>query len=219
MKKENKIEPLYITITITKCNLYFAKKAILIEGPTERIIMPAFIRKYDAQAKSKILSSQYISTIEIGGAYAHHFYKFLDILELKTLIITDLDSINKADSNKSCMVSKGTHTSNAGIRNWFNESDDIIDLNKIISKAKQEKINGFRCIAYQIPENGGKIIGRSFEDAFIIANPKLFGGVSMPLKHFFNKLHIKKQRITRIKKLILLFSMPLPMKSGSFLNI
>ena len=173
-KKEDR-EFIHKYLTLTKCDLYFADKAMLIEGPTERIIMPAFIRKYDDQVKNKILSSQYISAIEIGGAYAHHFYKFLDVLELKTLIITDLDSVNKADSNKACKVSEGTHTCNYGIKYWFKEHDNIIDLNKIISKKKEEKISGFRCIAYQIPENGGKIIGRSFEDAFIIANPKLFG--------------------------------------------
>lgn len=161
-------------LTLTKCDLYFADKAMLIEGPTERIIMPALIRKYDAVSNSNVLSSQYISVVEIGGAYAHHFFKFLDFLELKTLIITDLDSVDKNDSNKSCMVSKGTHTSNAGIKNWFKEKDDLIDLDTINKKNNEDKINGFRRIAYQIPEDGRKIIGRSFEDAFILANPILF---------------------------------------------
>ena len=156
--------------------------------------------------------------VEIRGAYAHHFYKFLDFLEFKTLIITDLDSINKAETNKSCMVSKGTHTSNAGIRNWFNESNDIIDLNKIINKTKQEKINGFRCIAYQIQENGRKIIGRSFEDAFIIANSKLFD-IDNSDETIVEESAYKKARNSRIKKLILLLSMPFQIMNGPYLNI
>ena len=31
--------------------------------------------------------------MEVGGAYAHIFFALLDFLELRTLIITDLDSV------------------------------------------------------------------------------------------------------------------------------
>lgn len=37
-----------------------------------------------------------------------------------------------------------------------------------------EKVTGFRRIAFQIPEIGFSIPGRSFEDAFILANATLF---------------------------------------------
>ncbi|MCI5179633.1 MAG: ATP-dependent endonuclease, partial [Candidatus Electrothrix sp. AW3_4] len=81
-------------LTLTKCDLYFADRAILIEGATERIILPEIIRKVDESQRTG-LRKKYLSVIEIGGAYAHHFYKFIDFLELKTLIITDLDSVKK----------------------------------------------------------------------------------------------------------------------------
>ena len=86
-------EFLHKYLTLTKCDLYFADRAILIEGATERILLPEMIRKVD-QEKNCGLRSKYMSVVEVGGAYAHHFYKFIDFLELKTLFITDLDSVN-----------------------------------------------------------------------------------------------------------------------------
>lgn len=163
-------------LTLTKCDLFFADKAIMIEGSTERILMPEFIKKLDKGN----LSSQFISTVEIGGAYAHHFYAFLDFLELKTLIITDLDSTkpettDKGIKYKACLVSDGNKSSNAGIVNWFKYQDENVDLAEIRSKKLKDKIQGNRRITYQINEESKECCGRSFEDAFIIANPKLFG--------------------------------------------
>ncbi len=126
-KHENDSDKKFINkyLTLTKCDLFFADKAIMIEGATERILMPEFIKKIN----SGNLSSQFISTVEIGGAYAHHFYKFLDFLELKTLIITDLDSTKpeKTDKGiryKACPVSNGEKSNNTGIIKWFKYKDD-----------------------------------------------------------------------------------------------
>lgn len=178
--KKTEKEFIHKYLTLTKCDLYFADKAILIEGPTERILMPSFIKKTDLELSDAKLASQYISFVEIGGAYAHLFYKFLDFLEIKTLIITDLDSTKKELSEKgkvvynACRVSEGTHSSNAGIKNWFKKAEDISDLSEIRIKKTKDKIEGSRRIAYQIPEDGMTVCGRSFEDSFIIANCGLF---------------------------------------------
>ena len=154
-------------LTLTKCDLFFADKAIFVEGTSERILMPAIIQKSD---KSKDLESQYISIIEIGGAFAHHFYKLLDFLELKTLIITDLDSIDA--ERKACVVSKALDTSNSGILKWFGK--DSYKPYELIQLDPAEKVEKNRRIAFQIPENLGTPTGRSFEEAFIIANLTLF---------------------------------------------
>lgn len=170
-------------LTLTKCDLFFSDKALLIEGPTERILMPTFIKKVDASHKTN-LGSQYISTIEIGGAYAHHFYSFLDFLEIKTLVITDIDSVEKTqtkDKNDKDIttypasnVSKGTHICNSGINKWFNKEAGYSDLTEILDKKVEDKIDGSRRIAFQIPEGADAACGRSFEDAFMIANTDLF---------------------------------------------
>ena len=81
-------------MTLTRCNLFFADKAILIEGTTERLLLPKMIEKMDNERNNdQKLGAQYISTIEISGTYAHKFYRLLDFLELPALIITDLDSM------------------------------------------------------------------------------------------------------------------------------
>lgn len=170
-------EFLHKYLTLTKCDLFFADKSVLIEGSSERILMPKFIEKADSTSVTK-LGTQYISIIEVGGAYSHHFYKILDFLELKTLIITDLDSVAQEEGGgkyKACLVSEGTHTSNSGIKNWFGKTDVGYHPLKVINEAKaDQKVKGSRRIAYQIPEKGYKSCGRSFEDSFIIANKDLF---------------------------------------------
>jgi putative ATP-dependent endonuclease of the OLD family len=162
-------------MTLTRCDLLFADKAILIEGTTERILLPKMIEKLDALHPNVNLGSQYVSVMEVGGAYAHHFFKLLDFLELKTLIITDLDTIDSTNSNQACKVSEGDRTSNACITTWF--CDPNITPKNLLAKTADEKTRGFYRIAYQIPEQDGldSPCGRSFEDAFILANLKLFG--------------------------------------------
>ena len=174
-------EFLHKYLTLTRCDLFFADKAILIEGPTERILMPVLIQKIDIGLKDGAkLRAQYISIIEVGGTYAHHFYKFLDFLELRTLVITDLDSVAKTTtgtktSYPACDVVSGSHSSNAGIKNWYDkEAEGYMALSDCAGKTAAQKISGFRRIAFQIPEPGKKYGGRSFEDAFILANPALF---------------------------------------------
>ena len=171
-------EFLHKYLTLTKCDLYFADRAILIEGATERILLPEIIKKVDA-AKQCNLRTKYMSVVEVGGAYAHHFYKFIDFLELKTLFITDLDSVKKTKGEKKTIypasyVSEGTHSSNAGLSNWFG-LDGYSDLGEIRSKDDKSKVSGCRRLAYQVDEDEKGLCGRSFEDAFILANTNLFG--------------------------------------------
>jgi len=42
-----------------------------------------------------------------------------------------------------------------------------------MAKTPEQKINGFRRIAYQIPEPGKNCCARSYEDAFMLANIEL----------------------------------------------
>ena len=165
-------------LTLTKSDLYFADKAVLVEGMTERILLPELIHKFDKINKST-LKRQYISTIEIGGAYAQRFYKFLDFLEIKTLVITDLDSVKKevgeTTTYKSNHPLESTHSTNSGIKNWFKIKDEgYVELGLIQAKSEQDKISGFRKIAYQVPEKEAYACWRSFEDVFILANRGLF---------------------------------------------
>ncbi|WP_205836023.1 ATP-dependent endonuclease [Asaia bogorensis] len=157
-------------MTLTKCDLYFADKAILVEGATERILMPRIskIVDVDLPAKNK-LSRQYITTIEAGGAHAQVFYPLLEFLELKTLIISDLDAVKLLNSKwRKCPCADGERTSNSALRAWFNEPH--ISVHDLIAKTTADKTRGFCRIAYQMPEDGSPHCARSYEDALILAN-------------------------------------------------
>jgi len=174
-KKEPDRTFLHQYMTLTRCDLFFADKAILIEGTTERLLLPRMISSIDkTQPEGKKLSSQYLSIIEVGGAYAHIFFDLLEFLELRTLVITDIDTVepNQKGHQTSCQVKHGKGTSNACIKTWFNKSD--ITPHDLVAITGPNKVSGRRRIAYQHPEDKDGPCGRSFEDAFMLANPQLF---------------------------------------------
>jgi len=159
-------------LTLTRCDLFFAEKAILIEGTSERLLLPRIIRTLDASLpEDKKLGSQYISTIEVGGAYAHLFFDLLSFLDLPALIITDIDTIKLA-TRKKCLVFEGEGSSNACINKWFDP--DKLSGNQLVEIAEAKKVADKRRIAYQVPENEKGPCGSSFEQAFILANAGLF---------------------------------------------
>jgi predicted ATP-dependent endonuclease of OLD family len=159
-------------LTLTKCDLLFADKAILVEGTGERLLVPVAIRASDAtDGAGQELSSEYLTILEVGGAYAHHFLELLRFLELKTLVITDLDAV-KAEGGHKCPVHKGQATSNACIRTWFGGKD--VSIADLLKKSPEQMVQGAISIAYQRPEKAGGPCGRTLEDAFVLANPNLF---------------------------------------------
>ncbi len=216
-------------LTLTRCDLFFADKAILIEGTTERLMLPRIIRALDAADETLKLTSQYITIMEVGGAYAHLFKPLLEFIGLRSLIVTDIDAVERKPSGKweACLVHAGKSTSNSCIKYWFgsggDDDDDAgveedgvgdvsvpapaegvdeaaaasseqqtgtastgatggnlkakkapLDLAVVRAATDAEKIRGAVRLAYQVPEVDGGPCGRTFEDAFILANPTLF---------------------------------------------
>ncbi|TAU23504.1 ATP-dependent endonuclease [Rhizobium leguminosarum] len=179
-KGANKISPedrrfLQQYMTLTKCDLYFADKAILVEGATERILMPRITKIVDVDlAPERRLGRQYLTTIEAGGAHAQVFYPLLDYLELKTLIIADLDAVKLVDSRwKKCPCAEGGRTSNSALKTWFDDNE--ISVAALQAKTPEEKTKGYCRIAYQMAEDGSEHCARSYEDALILANLTDFG--------------------------------------------
>ena len=160
-------------LTLTRCDLFFADKAILIEGTGERLLLPVMIKKLEeAEPETPKLSSQYMTTMEVGGAYAHIFFDLLDFLELRTLIITDLDSVAAA-AGVGCPVHQGDATSNACLNAWFGDGE--CSPAALLAEDDTAKVKGLRRIAFQRPEAEDGPCGRTFEDAFMLANPAMFG--------------------------------------------
>lgn len=162
-------------LTISSSELFFAEKIIFIEGLTERLLLPYFIKLHDDSNNDEIkLSSQNISTLEVG-ANAKAFNHFIEFLGIKSLIITDIDSTIKNENGKyiANKVKNSTHTSNATLK-YFLKSPEFSEVDayeKWYTNLKENKLN---CenpkikIQCQSEENGHH--GRSFEEAFIIVN-------------------------------------------------
>jgi len=160
-------------LTLTRCDLFFADKAILIEGTSERLMLPIMIKKRDkADTSGPKLRSQYLTIMEVGGAYAHKFFDLLNFLELQTLIVTDLDPVTDV-GGKKCLVHEANATSNACINSWFGGGPNV--PNDLLEKSDEEQIRGRIRIAYQCQEVNDGPCGRTFEDAFLLANDAKFG--------------------------------------------
>ncbi|WP_353946510.1 AAA family ATPase [Streptomyces sp. HUAS MG91] len=147
-----------------RCDMFFADKIILVEGTAERLLLPRMIGRCAAR-----LQHQYVSVIEVGDAYAIRFRSLLEFLNVKTLIITDIDSVDPSQKKRpSCHpATLGAGTSNSTLKKWLPGKDAITDL---LATPTQDKMSKKVRVAYQVPEEPNGTFGRSFEDAFIIAN-------------------------------------------------
>ena len=174
-------------LTLTKCDLFFADKAILVEGASERILLPNMIDKCN-EAEANKLKSQYYSIIEVGGAYAHRFIPFMQFIDIPCLIITGIDPEHreeKPDKNgntrctwTACSVNNGTRSSNATINNWVRNkkgiaSDVEVAFEDIKTLSAEDKEDERIRLAFQIQEQN--LCGRSLEEAIRNSNRSLFG--------------------------------------------
>lgn len=171
-------------ITINRSELFFADKAILIEGDTERILLPAIIKKLDITVpleESELpLLSQNVSIIE-AGAHAEIFVKLMNFLGLsKVLVLTDFDCCSPDGRHPAEKYSAGRNqvTSNTALKYFFDESNsDLLAAKTETDKrfdwdeanSKMTVCNtGHYMVCYQTPENGYQ--PRSFEDDFMALN-------------------------------------------------
>lgn len=167
-------------LTLTKCDLFFADKAIFVEGASERLLLPDMIDKCakagDFDSQEYKLSAQYYALIEIGGAYAYKFIPFAEFLGIPCLILTDLDSVagqegkNGRTYYKSVPVSRGETTSNETLKWWVRKNKSLSDdddtkiaLAEITSMSLADKTRSKCHIEFQTTE--AKLCGHSLEEA------------------------------------------------------
>lgn len=170
----------------THCELFFADAAILVEGATERMLLPHFIRN-----KYSELSRRYITLLEINGSHAHRLKPLIDKLSLNTLIITDLDTAESTGHHKGARPKRGEELiSNNGTINKLllqdnkekhKSIDDLLSLegNKKIIETDIPFEYSIR-VAFQTPTKvlfndiEEEAISSSFEDCIIYSNFELF---------------------------------------------
>ena len=120
--------------SINFSDVLFADKVIMYEGDTERMYIQALIKE---RADLADLRTQYISYVQVGGAYAH-IYKplIVDTLHLKTAIITDIDYKKDADP-KNAEEAEDLATSNAALTDFFGEENEEDPEKKTAPTVKQ----------------------------------------------------------------------------------
>lgn len=182
-------------IKLTHCDLFFADAAVLVEGNVERLLLPLIIERVVPD-----LRSCHLTILEVGGAFAHRFENLVTFLDLPTLVITDLDSVEKkavvpdgeaeAESDdddapakraRACPVdTTGAVSSNPTLKQWLPKLTPIADL---LAASDTDKISatsdgseGSVRVAYQTREEvtwGGEakpLAGRTLEEAFALQN-------------------------------------------------
>ncbi len=170
-------------LTLHRAELFFADKAIFIEGDTERILLPAMMKKIDQIDNINTpLLSQNISIVETG-AYSHIFEKFIDFIGIKSLIITDIDSA-KSDKTKCKISDTGAEiTTNSSLADFYgsNKLEDFKDKNiesmtlkkDFDTKTWVKDSSGDLLCIYQSKEKNSSGIeyhASSFEDSFFHLN-------------------------------------------------
>lgn len=176
-------------ITLDRSELFFADKAIFIEGDTERILMPAMMKMVDEEnadeGKECNLTSQNVSIVSVGN-YTHIFTKFFNFIGFqKICIITDLDICNKTIRDGKTVYESAKwdehgeqYTTNASLKEYFGR-DAVASFRKMAADDKRVKWNGEDdkweqttdgnvMVCFQSDIDGYQ--PRSFEDAFFATN-------------------------------------------------
>jgi putative ATP-dependent endonuclease of OLD family len=156
-------------LNLHKCDIFFADKVIMVEGVTEKMLLPLMINKVATG-----LNNNYISILEVGGAYTHKFKDLLTFIKVKTLVITDIDSVDPVNSRKACATNiVNSVTSNETLKKWIPNKALINDLN--LTKVEEKFDGNFIRICYQIAECEENIhVARSLEEAIINKNFDFF---------------------------------------------
>ncbi|MCW6060870.1 AAA family ATPase [Clostridium sporogenes] len=112
-----------LLFSINYSDLIFSNKIIMYEGDTEKLFIEALL-KNDVFPE---LANQYISYVQVGGAYAHKYKKLINYLRIKTLIITDVDYCKTITSKNNILEAE---TENGCIKSFYKDDICTKDIQK-----------------------------------------------------------------------------------------
>jgi len=128
---------------ISRSEMFFAKKVVLVEGDTEKFMIPYCASKLVDLGKEYDLTANNICVVECGGKYnIHIFMRVLNKFEIPYVVLHDVDPINfpedKPNKTDKEQQELRTFSENDFIRETLNE-----DFGKIIKvNSEFEKISG-----------------------------------------------------------------------------
>lgn len=148
--------------TINFPDIVFADKIILYEGDTERMLIKSVLQS----AEFESLRNQYVSFVQVGGAYGYNYRSIIDFLRIKSVIITDLDYDKDVLTESEILPSCSTNST----INQFAASiiSDPCPTVQTLYEWKQRSnpivINETICLAFQGREDG---FARTLEEAML----------------------------------------------------
>lgn len=210
-------------LTLNRSEVFFADKIILIEGDTERILLPAMIKKIDQDNNYEIpLMSQNISIIEVGN-YSEVYSAFINFIGTKTLIITDIDTCSltdDVDDNKkikmnkdgtvkkiktSCRVSEGEYTSNSSLKFYLKDQFKVTEGTEkdILTNLKLEEKVVSACEVYNKETDKKEVVWKADKDGKVLVvyqtNEVNHEGVTYNARSFEDAFfHINKKLFTEL---------------------
>lgn len=118
---DNTIQFYSLLFRINYSDLIFANKIIMYEGDTEKMFLERILNLNQYSS----LSEQYISFVQVGGAYSHKYKPLLDFLKIKTLIFTDIDYQKSLTSITEIQDSEIT---NEGLKSYYSRSEKTLQV-------------------------------------------------------------------------------------------
>ena len=142
-------------------DIIFADKVILYEGDTERML----IKNVLLSERFETLRNQYISFVQVGGAYAIKYKPILEYLNVKSLIITDLDYKTEAETEADVRQSSSTNaTINAFATEALNESTPTVQALYSWKDSSECIVSNNICLEFQGQTDG---YARTLEEAML----------------------------------------------------
>lgn len=153
--------------TINFPDIIFADKIIMYEGDTERMLIKSALQLEEFES----LRNQYISFVQVGGAYAHNYIPIVNFLGIKSVIITDLDYDKDAETDAEILASC---TTNETIKNLYKEEFKNADPQVQMLydwKSKQDHVVIKNvCLAFQGKEEK---FSRTLEEAMLTSHYRM----------------------------------------------
>ena len=156
-------------------DIIFADKVILYEGDTERMLINSLLKA--DQTPFPKLKSQYLSFVQVGGAYAVNYEPILKYLDIKSLIITDIDYGKECNTENKIKVSESTNDSINKLLNMKEKTENKKTINEIYSFRGDNRqyvlIGDNICLTFQGEKDG---YTRTLEEAMLckLYNIKVF---------------------------------------------
>jgi len=169
-------------------DIIFADKIIMYEGDTERMLIKSMLRSEEFSA----LRNQYLSFVQVGGAYAFNYKPIIEFLGIRTIIITDLDYDKDASTVAEILSSNTTNeTINkfAGI-SLQDPKPTIESLYDWQANSIPIVIDGSICLAFQGKSDG---YARTLEGAMLA---KLYAINCIDTKTKSEWKNLRKYKIT-----------------------